>query len=73
MTSTSSISGKETPNQRLSRLKTQQQLCNKLLMDCVSLMEVYPDYTERLMAVMNQVESMMEQNSRLIARIENPA
>jgi hypothetical protein len=67
------MTSKETLDQRLSRLKTQQQHCNKLLMDCVSLMEVYPHYTERLMTVMNQVESMMEQNNRLIARIENPA
>lgn len=73
MTSTSTFASKETPSQRLSRLKNQQQHCNKLLMDCVSLMEVYPDYTERLMSVMSQVETMMEQNNRLIARIENPA
>jgi hypothetical protein len=72
MTSTNTGKEKETPNQRLFRLKSQQQLCNKLLMDCVSLMEIYPDYTERLMTVMNQVEAMMEQNNRLIARLENP-
>ena len=68
---TSTLASKETTGQRLSRLKTQQQLCNRLLMDCVSLMEVYPEYTERLMAVMSQVENMMQQNNRLIARIEN--
>lgn len=72
-TSTSTLTGKETSNQRLSRLKSQQQLCNKLLTDCVNLMEVYPGYTERLMTIMSQVETMMEQNNRLIARIENPA
>lgn len=67
---TTNLVARETPNQRLARLKNQQQLCNKLLIDCVSLMEVYPDYTERLMGVMSQVENMMTQNNRLIARIE---
>lgn len=65
----STLDRKETVSQRLSRLKTQQQLCNRLLMDCVSLMEVYPHYTERLMAVMSQVEDMMAQNNNLIARM----
>lgn len=70
---TSTFASKENSDQRLSHLRTQQQLCNKLLLDCVTLMEVYPDYSERLTAVISQVESMMEQNNRLIARIENPA
>ena len=69
----STFAVKDTSEHRLSRLKTQQQQCNKLLMDCVSLMEVYPGYSERLVALMSQVESMMEQNNRLIARIENPS
>jgi hypothetical protein len=59
----------ENSNQRLARLKNQQQLCNKLLMDCVSLMEVYPDHTERLMSVMGRIEDMMAQNNRLLARM----
>jgi hypothetical protein len=70
---TSTFVNKETISQRLARLKTQQQLCNKLLMDCVSLKEIYPDHTERLMIVMSQVENMMVQNNRLIARIERAA
>lgn len=70
---TSVLVAKETTSQRLSRLKTQQQLCSKLLMDCVSLMDVYPDHTERLTSVMSQVENMMEQNCRLIASMESPS
>lgn len=72
MTSTlANKDNKETNNHRLARLKTQQQLCSKLLMECLSLLEVYPGHTERLKSVMSQVENMMAQNNRVIARIEN--
>jgi hypothetical protein len=64
------LASKEEYNQRLAQLKAQQQACSKLLIECITIMESNPDYTERLMAVMNQVETMMAQNSRLIARME---
>ena len=68
---TNSLASKETTCQRLTHLKTQQQLCNKLLTDCLSLMEVYPDHSERLIVVINEVKNMMAQNTHLIARLES--
>ena len=62
---------KEEYNYRLAHLKSQQQACSRLLIECVTLMESNPDYTERLMTVMGQVETMMAQNTRLIARMES--
>ncbi|MDB5078926.1 MAG: hypothetical protein JWP00_850 [Chloroflexi bacterium] len=61
---------KNDQTQRLSRLKNQQQSCTNLLIECVKIMETHPEYTDRLTAVMSQVEAMMAQNSRLIARME---
>lgn len=57
-------------NHRLARLKSQQQACSNLLIECIKIMEVHPEYTNRLMNVMNQVETMMAENTRLIARME---
>lgn len=62
---------KEEYNHKLAHLKSQQQACSKLLIECVTLIESNPDYTERLTVVMNQVETMMAQNKRLIARMES--
>jgi hypothetical protein len=57
-------------NQRLARLKAQQQACSNLLIECIKIMEIHPEYTNRLMSVMSQVETMMAENTRLIARME---
>ncbi len=63
------LASKDEQNQRLTHLKSQQQACSKLLIECITLMESNPKYTERLTMVMNQVETMMAQNSRLITRM----
>ena len=65
------IASKDEYNHRLTHLKSQQHACSKLLIECLTLMESNPDYTERLMNLMSQVETMMAQNTRLIARMES--
>ncbi len=60
---------KDEHNQRLAHLKSQQQACSKLMIECITLMESNSKYTERLTMVMNQLETMMAQNNRLITRM----
>lgn len=59
--------------ERIHRLKAQQNNCMDLLMDCIKVREIHPEYAPRLDQVITSVERTMSQNADLLARLEAEA
>lgn len=56
--------------QQIEALKAQQVKCTQFLLECITVRDQCPQYSQRIDVVINSVETVMSQNADLLARME---
>jgi Trp operon repressor len=60
-------------SQNIKELKTQQEKCTQVLLECIATRDEYPQYAERIDLVISSIEAVMSQNADRLARLEAEA